>query len=1316
MAALSHAVVLAPSSSSSFSSTAALPKRSLWSTLSISWLTPLFKKGHAAPLTEEALPDLPDFERHAASEHALDAYWADCRPYWDAADPVAEPVAAGSKAASPPNLRRVLLKYGRVYYVCAALCQAVSVVTAILQPLMIPLILALLIPGSTAKHVLGSNLYAMAAMLFVLQLISALAAYTFQSLTISLGVKLNSILVSAIYEKSLRIAPQSAEKFSAGKINTLIGADTTAIAQAPVYAISLVALIVQLLVAIGLLLNYLRAAAVPALVFYGFLIMVEIKVMPRIATGIRAYCKAQDQRSKVLREFLYGIKYIKFQAIEELWRVKIDRFRNEQIAANHSIMRVFGTFYASSSTRQYMIPTLSILVYAAINKSVEPATIFTALALLDAIAQPSGTMNSTIGQLLKVPVSYERVTSFLLTPEIDATQVTAVHSVGPKQDKSIVLSSASFAYDHAPKKQKSSPAAGDKPSDASTPFQLENLNLNISRGTLVAVVGKVASGKSSLISALVGSMRKSEGKALMFGSVAYCPQEPWILSGSVRDNILFGDASVESRIPAAVDAACLQHDLDIMPHGVETLIGEKGVNMSGGQRARVALARAIARDADIYLLDDPCASLDAHVAKRVFESTILGVLAKKTVVMVTHQLHTLSRCDLIVVMEAGRIRESGSYAELMGTEGSALREMLEHYSHEEQPQEEVVDVTVDSAQDEIIFEALKKYDVQQAVAEDRRTGAFSAATVMSYFRAGGPLYLVGVLAILTALVGVTAFTKIFLALWAKDYFNLATGGYIKIYTVLGVINTLIVYSLISFVLYSGMRACIAIHSRAMDGVQRATMMFFEGPAGRVLNRLTIDVREMDGNLPINIFITSREFCYFMSAVVIVAYATPYMLLVFVVIVAGALYFYRLFRPTYRELKRLVSVLLSPVLMHTSETLNGVASIRAYGAERHFIAAQSAKLDRSNAASLYFQSGKAWLGLRLDLLTSFIVLVLVLLAARGVVDGVQVGLGLTASFSLGTWFNSFLQAYTSTETMFNGIERLNHYSYELPAEPARKMPADPEPEAWPTVGAISIENLSLRYPNREDHAVIKDLSVSIRGGEKIAIVGRTGSGKSSVLSAIFRVLEPWKGTIKVDGKDITQLGLKTLRSSLGIVAQEAILFAGTLRSNIDVAGTHSDDAVWNALDAVGLHTLASDDAAKLERPVTESGANLSAGTRQLLCLARAVLESRRVLLLDEATAFLDHTASGTVHDLLRGPALADTTVIAVMHSLTQIARFDRVLLFEDGVLKECDSPAALLRDETTAFGLLLAATGEANAAKVHKEVLGLARTDSDLTLE
>nr|KAJ3418765.1 Multidrug resistance-associated protein 1 [Polyrhizophydium stewartii] len=935
-------------------------------------------------------------------------------------------------------------------------------------------------------------------------------------------------------------------------------------------------------------------------------------------------------------------------------------------------------------------------------------------------------------------ISYHRVAEYLLADEIQPHEATSMLCAADSTDSTALkMSAATFTWEESrkddedqkpkfkrritKKKQKAAAKAeaeakaaadaaaatateagtdapaegaakkdGDAESDKPAPFALHDITLDIPRGSLVAVVGSVGSGKSSFLSALIGGMRKTAGDSALFGSVAYCAQEPWILTGTIEENIVFGDDSVRARIPDAIAAACLDRDLEILPNGLGTQIGEKGINLSGGQKARVALARAIARDADIYLLDDPIAALDAHVGKKVFDDAICGVLRGKTVFLVTHQLHLLPKVDMVVVLDEGRIVETGAFRELMAREDGALSEIMKDY-HFDDAETETAKEAIEADEGEEseaqqLAKAIKEFEEENAVEEDRRTGAVKLADYLSYFMAGGALYLPSIFVLLALLVAAGSAVQIVLAVWSDPgdtAWGLEKGKFLWIYIGLGL--SVAVVNIISclVIFHNGLNAAQVMHDRAMHALARAPMSFYDSqPVGRILNRMTSDIRNIDGITPQEIVVAINHVSGMVTSLAIVAFSAPYLL------------------TAYREIKRLSSILVSPLTAHVSESLNGIPTIRAFGAVARFTESQHSKTDASNVGALLMECAELWVSVRLDLLSSTVALVLVILASYGAVSRTTIGASLVGTISFSESLRNMLIMLSNMAGNFNSVERVNHYARNLPAEAARELPADPKDGAWPTAGALAIRGLEIRYPSRPDHAVIQQLSLDIQPGEKVGVVGRTGSGKSTLMTALFRIMEASKGSIAIDGIDIAALGLKTLRSRLQIIPQEPVLFKGTVRSNLDFATKYSDDELWAALDLVGLKDFVGSLDGKLDAAIEENGANLSMGQRQLMCLCKAILAKPKVLIMDEATASVDAEADKRIQESIE-TQFAATTVLSIAHRLNTIAAFDRVLVLDGGRIAEFDAPHVLLGRAGSVFGEMVEATGAANAAVIRQ---------------
>ncbi|KAL2914572.1 hypothetical protein HK105_205923 [Polyrhizophydium stewartii] len=1319
-------------------------KRDPISFVTQSWLTRLFRAGFRKPLEQEDLPELSDNDKAIACAHVLDDFTAQFNAH-----------QANPTAVKPPSLGFALTKAFYGYFLAEVVCQAVLVAVSIQMPLMTPQVIALLVPGADLSGVWVKNAYGTAAVLFIMQVSISIASYASQSIGYNMLIKMRSTLVGAIYRKALRLSPTEQQRFPAGKLNTLTTSDAVQVQGVVTGLLSVLSSAAQIGIALYNIARIFGQATWIAVGVFVFCILLMVSIMPFIYKHFTGYLKTSDNRTKVLREFLYGVKVIKFRAAEEFFHKKISESRDAQITHIRGITIMFFFVFFVMSLQQRILGPAAIAAFVGIYNDLNPAHIFTALGLFNALIIPAANISQSFTMFFNSYVSFKRVSDFMLAREIKPDEAGQVLPAADSPDGAAVkISAASFTWEvvlkdeddskgkgkgkgkdkdkgkkkpknrifkkkrgnesaasakSADAENKEGDAAkkggdndkkdGDAESDKPAPFALQDITLDIPRGSLVAVVGSVGSGKSSLLSALIGSMRKTAGDSALFGSVAYCAQEPWILTGTIEENIVFGDDAVRARIPDAIAAACLDRDLEILPNGLGTQIGEKGINLSGGQKARVALARAIARDADVYLLDDPIAALDAHVGKKVFDDAICGVLRGKTVILVTHQLHLLPKVDMVVVLDEGRVVETGAFRELMAREGGALAEIMKDYHFDENETKTAKEGEEEEVKEEA--KAAEDFEEEKAVDEDRRTGKMDMPTFRSFFLSGGKAFFGGLVIAQLLSIASNIFSRIYLDIWLDNKWHLETSLYLKLYLGVNAIDLLFIAILLVVVFVGCYIAALVFHDRALDGLLRSPMAFFDGqPIGRILNRMTADVQAVDTQMIALLVGMTNDITGLVASIAVVSYTSPFILIQFAVILGIVLLMFRFYQRSFREIKRLSSIMRSPLAAHVSETLNGVPTIRAYKSESIFIAEQEKKTDLTNSSTLFMTSSQFWIAFRLQILSATVMFVIVALAAGGAVSATAVGLALTSSMQLGDSLITLMLSLSNIEGSFNAVERLNHYAYELEAEAPRKLPADPKDGEWPTAGAVAIRDLEIRYPSRPDHAVIQDLSLDIQPGEKVGVVGRTGSGKSTLMTALFRIMEASKGSIAIDGIDIASLGLKTLRSRLQIIPQDPVLFRGTVRSNLDFGVSYTDDELWAALGLVGLKDFVGTLDGKLDAIIDENGANLSMGQRQLMCLCKAILAKPKVLIMDEATASVDAEADKRIQESLK-TQFAATTVLSIAHRLNTIAAFDRVLVLDGGRIAEFDAPHVLLGRAGSVFGDMVDATGDANAAVIRQ---------------
>ncbi|KAF9566632.1 hypothetical protein EC968_003681 [Mortierella alpina] len=885
------------------------------------------------------------------------------------------------------------------------------------------------------------------------------------------------------------------------------------------------------------------------------------------------------------------------------------------------------------------------------------------------------------------------------TLSIQEKMLSKLQERDPSPDTQSILSSAADADDEN-NNQTGSIRSEDRDKDKNT-FGLKNIDLKIPRGQLVAIVGAVGSGKSSLLNALVGEMRRTSGSMEFGGTIGYCPQSAWIQNATVKDNILFGLPLDEARYRKVIKDCALERDIQILPDGDQTEIGERGINLSGGQKQRVNIARAVYFDADLVLLDDPLSAVDAHVGKYLFKNCILGALQGKTRVLVTHQLHVLPQVDYIICMKDGEIVERGTFQELMENQGEFSLLMKAHGGIEEidNESEEPLD---DPSLNPSIAEAEKtletgsteekkegadqKKDELTSKAkglmsqEERATGAVDGTIYKSYVKAAGGTYLIP---LMIALLVMTQIAKV--------------GFYMGIYAAWGLAQGVFQFITGFYFSLAGARAAKVLHQNALKNIFRAPSSFFDTtPLGRIINRFSKDVDATDNLLSESYRMFTGTAAIVLSTFILISVIFPYFLIPLVPMLLFYYFAAIYYRSSSRELKRLDSILRSSLYAHFSETLSGLATIRAYREQERFMGRNAYFIDLENRPYFMSFSIQRWLGVRLETIANTLVFCTSLLGvfARFNIDPSIIGLVLSYSMSVTGTFNWCVRQYAEVENNMNAVERLHHYANELTLEADAIIPDNRPADSWPRTGAISIRNLELRY-RPELPSVLHNLSLDIKGGEKIGVVGRTGAGKSSIMMALFRLVEPSQGTMEIDGVDICKIGLFDLRTRLAIIPQDPVLFSGTIRSNLDPFEKCTDQELWEVLERSDLKNYVTSCEGGLDSQVTEFGENLSVGQRQLLCLARAMLTRARVIIMDEATASVDVATDVMLQKAIRVD-FAQSTVLTIAHRLNTVIDYTKILVLDHGEVKEFDTPANLLSRPDSLFSSMVDETGPVNA--------------------
>uniref|UniRef100_A0A8C9W361 Canalicular multispecific organic anion transporter 1-like n=1 Tax=Scleropages formosus TaxID=113540 RepID=A0A8C9W361_SCLFO len=1091
-----------------------------------------------------------------------------------------------------------------------------------------------------------------------------------------IGMQVRTALTTAVYKKALVVSNDTRKQSTVGETVNLISADAQRFSDVTNFIHLLWSCPLQIILAIFFLWLELGPAVLAGLGV--MLLMIPINAL--LATKSRGFqvenMKFKDKRLKLMNEILNGIKVIKLYAWESSFAAQIQGIREKELKVMHKFayLSSVSLFIFSCAPALVSLATFAVFVSASNENNLDAEKAFTSISLFNILRFPLAMLPQLISALVQTTVSNKRLEKFLGGDELDSTTVRHDSNIGrfrgyPHNVVTMTAGSIDTAVSVC-----AATLAWEKDADVS---------LDIKPGSLVAVVGAVGSGKSSLISALLGEMHNLKGYINIQGSLAYVPQQAWIQNATLKDNILFGSQLEEKRYQMVLNACALRADLELLPAGID-----------GGQKQRVSLARATYSSADIYLLDDPLSAVDPHVGKHLFDKVVgpHGLLKNKTRVLVTHGVNFLPYVDEIVVLTDGKVSEVGSYQSLQNS-GGAFSEFLNTYAKEESSKAELgislllpaftFMVTQTPSPSLLNVKAGQRLIEKEAM----ETGQVKFSVYMQYLRSVGWGYFISIF--LAYFIQNVAFIgqNLWLSDWTNDsikYFNTTYPPSVQdmrvgVFGGLGLAQGLLMFVGTLLMANGSISASRILHSRLLDNVLRVPMVFFDTtPSGRILNRFAKDIFTVDEAIPMSIRSWLLCFLGVIGTLFIICLATP--LFVAVVIPLAVVYYFvqRFYLATSRQLRRLDSVSRSPIYSHFGETVTGLSVIRAYGHQERFLRHNEATINENLKSFYPWIVSNRWLAMRLEFLGNLVVFFAALFAvlSRESLESGMVGLSISYALNVTQTLNWLVRMNAELETNIVAVERVNEYTKIENEAPwiTDTHPAD----SWPDSGKICFENFKLRYRPELD-LVLRGITCDIGSMEKIGIVGRTGAGKSSLTNCLFRIIEAAEGCIFIDGVDIATLGLHDLRNRLTIIPQDPVLFSGTLRMNLDPFEKVSDEELWQVLELSHLKDFVTELHEGLYHEITEGGENLSVGQRQLLCLARALLRKSRILILDEATAAVDLETDDLIQSTIR-KQFSHCTVLTIAHRLHTILDSSRVMVLDAGRIVEFDSPSALLQKQ------------------------------------
>ncbi|KAJ1773697.1 hypothetical protein IW140_000336 [Coemansia sp. RSA 1813] len=1283
--------------------------------LAFTWVTPAVNAGYKSQMfSEELLLNMPESQ---SNEQTNEDFFAD----WQ--HELAKP--------SSPSLMAVLCRGTRREVLLSGCFLLVSTVAQLSQPLILQQIIEFFHKYRSDTGVTLTDGLFLALFMGVVEAVRAVTYQRYWHVLMKSYLWLLKVLSALIYRKVLHLSNESRAQHTIGELVSYQSVDVEKVATSINYVHCIWDYPLRIIVILVLLYSTIGWCCFAGIALFVLGTYFGTLALRRVKAHVAVLFEKRDQRMRVISEAVASMKGIKLYSWQDAFFRKVDAIRNEKELNALRKLTVSSRMLALvSSLTTVFIGFATFATYEILDgTSHGPLTsqlIFVLLSLFFLIREPITEGMVVISVFINAHRSYSRIKTMALSKEIGSgTANPKKYADAPSlstssSDVLVSVKNGSFKW-----------LSTEEPT-------LKNINIECRRNELAAVIGCVGSGKSSLVSAVLGDLVKSEGAVKVQGTVAYVPQQAWIMNATLRDNILFGNKYDHEFYNRVIDACALCPDLESFRSGDMTEIGEKGINLSGGQKARVSLARAVYSRADVYILDDPLAAVDAHVGKHLYSHVIgpSGMLKDRARILVTNNTQHLNTADYIYMLDKGRVVDHGSF-KTMKRKGK-LFELLRHglsefnspvasqcggsvqdqeHSHPDTNVDRQLHVSTSaSASASARISGNKKAATYNdaipckiVTDEEHVIGWIGWNTIRFYVDACGKRNIV--LLVFVALLSLifNAATGLWLAHWADSNDRGKVDGHgdrlthLAVYSMLGLASSVAVAAtLVVLRMKCTITASKTIHARMLRSIMRSPMSFFDStPVGRILGLFSGDQAQIDDSVPEFASKSIEALVQILITLILIIIPAPPSLLFLVplAVAFGKLRAY--FIPTTRDTRRIISRKRNIAVSTIEEALCGADSIRAYGRKQQFERIYAERIEDYMRASWTYFCTNRWLAIRLDMISVSImfctaVLLVGLQHFSGSISGSQVGLALTYALSIVGVLNASIRNMSMLELTFISVERARQYSFLISEAPEVIEDSRPQ-KSWPEQGMVEFKNYSARYREELD-LVLKNLTFRVMPTQKVGIVGRTGAGKSSLALALFRIVESAEGKILLDGENIAQYGLFDVRSKLSIIPQDPVLFAGTVRENLDPFGSYPDQEIWEALQHAHLAEFIRSKDEGLDFVVSQGGDNFSVGQRQLICLARALLKRAKVLVLDEATAAIDNSTDAIIQESIR-KEFKNCTVLTIAHRLNTVIDSDVVLVLDDGKIAEYDTPQNLLASRSSLFFKLAEEAGVVGLLKV-----------------
>lgn len=1179
-------------------------------------------------------------------------------------------------------VRTIWRVFGKEYCILGFAQLTLKTTLLVLRPILLGKLVAYFSPNQTA--VTKEEAYGYAFGVILVTILSSVYLHAYMFYIQQLGLKIRIAVCSLIYRKSLNLSREAINEITNGNIVTLVSKDVYSFESAIMFLHDLWIGVVQIIIMTYVMYRQIGWSSVVGISFLVMLIPFQLylgKVIQK--TRLKAAAKT-DERVRLIQEILVSIKIIKMYVWESFFANKISEQRKAEMIKLRIIFYLKTIIFSLGALSTRLSFYLCVLIYVSLENTLTPEKAFVVIGSYAALRSVI-TVSIPIGiaQIAEAKTSIKRIKRVLLAEEITKLPQNA-DGDAPK----ITIKDCTVTIDNK--------------------SVLEVSNLSLEKGLLIGLTGPVGSGKSTLLKLILRDTKITKGIVNISGNISYASQEPWLFPGTIKQNILFGEALDEQRYDSVIKICALRLDLENLPDGDGLVVMDKGSNLSKGQQTRINLARAIYRQADIYLLDDSLSNLDSTVSRYIFNNAIKNFLGNKLIVMVSHQKNFLKDMDKIIVLEKGRIQN------IVGSKDIDAIKIESPSSFERTPQEDInrlsllISSTIKlSNDDEILDEETEQLLHQSGYGiyhEKKKQGKVDFSIYMHYFKAGGGFPMLFLIVIIFGLGQLSAsWFDFFISSWVDSEQKLASfeaqnqtenSTYIELkeadsnslmyYSILISLTTIFMLAQSFSHFYFTTKASIKLHKKAFGKVIQAAMEFFDlHLAGNIVNRFSKDIGLIDEFLPFVIFECIRVSFILIGVVFVISIVNPYFIILSVVTLVLLYLMKVLYLPTGRSLKRLDNATRSPVVGHINSSLEGLSTIRGSRAQGVLKIQFDHHQDLNSSASYMYMTQSRAFGFFLDMLCGILVAIIVLtflfFDTRALAG--KVGLAVSQATLLTGLLQWGIRQWAELENCMTSVERVVEYS-KANIEPKKNKYV----ENWPKDGKISFNNVRMRYV-KSLSPVLRNISFSVKPQEKIGIIGRTGAGKSSIISALFKLYNV-DGSIEIDGVDLKAISFENLRRKISIIPQDPLLFVGTLRDNLDPYNEYSDPELWNSLRRVDLKPFVEN----LEMNVTEGGAPFSAGQKQLICMARAILKNNKILVLDEATANVDPETDALIQQTIR-KKFSDCTILIIAHRLDNVMDCDKVMVLERGSIIEFGGPDELLKNDEGHFYAMVKAAGD-----------------------